>query len=115
MDEQIEIARLRARIAELEREKEAVEGFAAVAAHELLTPVVMMDACAATLSDRLDDGRYHLSNRRNHLSNGRNHFDDRCDRISDRLDNRRYHFHNRRNHLSNRPRTGETGAPGSPA
>jgi len=58
MDEQIEIARLRARIAELEREKEAVEGFAAVAAHELLTPVVMMDACAATLSDRLDDGRH---------------------------------------------------------
>ena len=58
MDEHIEIARLRTRISELEREKEAVEGFAAVAAHELLTPVVMMDACAATLSDRLDDGRH---------------------------------------------------------
>ena len=29
-------------------------GFAAVAAHELLTPVVMIDACAATVGDRLD-------------------------------------------------------------
>jgi signal transduction histidine kinase len=39
---------------ELEREKEAVERFAAMAAHELLTPVVLMDACAATVCDRLD-------------------------------------------------------------
>jgi len=54
MDEHGEISRLRKRISELEREKEAVEGFAAVAAHELLTPVVMMDACAATVCDRLD-------------------------------------------------------------
>ena len=54
MDEHGEISRLRDRISELEREKEAVEGFAAVAAHELLTPVVMMDACAATVCDRLD-------------------------------------------------------------
>ena len=54
MDEHGEISRLRDRISELEREKEAVEGFAAVAAHELLTPVVMMDACAATVCDRLN-------------------------------------------------------------
>jgi len=54
MDEHAEIIRLRERISELEREKQAVEGFAAVAAHELLTPVVMMDACAATVCDRLD-------------------------------------------------------------
>ena len=42
MDEHGEILRLRERITELEREKEAVEGFAAVAAHELLTPVVLL-------------------------------------------------------------------------
>jgi signal transduction histidine kinase len=48
-----EIARLRSRVTELEREKQAVERFAAMAAHELLTPVVLMDACAATVSDRL--------------------------------------------------------------
>lgn len=54
MDQHREIIRLRERISELEREKEAVEGFAAVAAHELLTPVVMMDACAATVCERMD-------------------------------------------------------------
>jgi signal transduction histidine kinase len=56
MDQRVEIAKLRRRISELEQEKQAVEGFAAVAAHELLTPVVMMDACAATVCDRLDGG-----------------------------------------------------------
>ena len=55
MDQHSEITRLRARISELEREKEAVEGFAAEAAHELLTPVVMMDACAATVCERMDN------------------------------------------------------------
>jgi signal transduction histidine kinase len=53
MDSLTEIARLRTRVTELEREKEAVERFAAMAAHELLTPVVLMDACAATVCDRL--------------------------------------------------------------
>jgi signal transduction histidine kinase len=62
-DSHIEIARLRERIAELEREKAEVEGFAAIAAHELLTPVVMIDACAATVSDRLD-GEGHEESRR---------------------------------------------------
>jgi signal transduction histidine kinase len=54
MDSLTEIAWLRTRVTELEREKEAVERFAAMAAHELLTPVVLMDACAATVCDRLD-------------------------------------------------------------
>jgi signal transduction histidine kinase len=54
MDTRTEIARLRTRVTELEREKEAVERFAAMAAHELLTPVVLMDACAATVCDRLN-------------------------------------------------------------
>ena len=52
MDSHAEIARLRTRVTELEHEKEAVERFAAMAAHELLTPVVLMDACAATVCDR---------------------------------------------------------------
>ena len=53
MDPQTEITELRARVLQLEREKHDVESFAAMAAHELLTPVVMMDACAATVSERL--------------------------------------------------------------
>src|SRR3954468_17612283 len=55
MDCQAEIDRLRARIAGLESEKTEVEGFAAAAAHELLTPGVMVDASAGTVSDRLDE------------------------------------------------------------
>src|SRR3954453_10857113 len=54
MDQRTEIARLRTRVTQLEREKAAVERFAAMAAHELLTPVVLMDACAAIVCDRLD-------------------------------------------------------------
>src|SRR5215210_1281507 len=50
-----EIAALQARIAELEREKADLEAFSAVAAHELLAPVVMIDAWAATVADRLDE------------------------------------------------------------
>ena len=57
MDQHSEITLLRLRVSQLEREKEAVEGFAAVAAHELLTPMVMIDACAATIHDRLDGVR----------------------------------------------------------
>jgi signal transduction histidine kinase len=64
MDSRIEIARLRTRVTELEREKQAVERFAAMAAHELLTPVVLMDACAATVCDRLNgDGDGHAEAR----------------------------------------------------
>src|SRR3954453_18427655 len=58
MDQRTEIARLRTRVTQLEREKEAVERFAAMAAHELLTPVVLMDAYAATVFDRLDGDRH---------------------------------------------------------
>jgi signal transduction histidine kinase len=59
MDSQSEIARLRDRVAQLEREKADVEGFAAMAAHELLTPVVIMDACAATVCERLGADERH--------------------------------------------------------
>jgi signal transduction histidine kinase len=48
--------RLHARIAQLKREKADVEAFAAVAAHELLTPFVMIDAYARMVSERLDEG-----------------------------------------------------------
>ena len=47
--------RLHARIAQLKREKADVEAFAAVAAHELLTPFVMIDAYATMVSERLDE------------------------------------------------------------
>lgn len=50
------IARLLAQIAELEREKAHVDWFPAAAAHELLTPLVIIDAAAVTILDRLDDG-----------------------------------------------------------
>jgi len=54
-DPQTERTRLLGRIAELEREKAALERFAAEAAHELLTPLVMIDAYAATALERLAD------------------------------------------------------------
>jgi signal transduction histidine kinase len=38
---------------ELERERDAAEGFAALAAHELVSPLVMAEACAALATDRL--------------------------------------------------------------
>jgi signal transduction histidine kinase len=63
MESHAEIIRLRTRVTELEREKEAVERFAATAAHELLTPVVMIDACAATVADQLDGDERHLESR----------------------------------------------------
>src|SRR4051794_7935124 len=50
-----ELAQLRERVEALEREKADLETFSAVAAHELLTPVVMIDACAAMVADRLDE------------------------------------------------------------
>jgi signal transduction histidine kinase len=46
---------LRARIAELERERAEAEAFAAQAAHELLTPLVMIDAYATMAAEQLDD------------------------------------------------------------
>ena len=55
---QTEIQRLRGRIAELEDEKADVEAFAAVAAHELLAPLVLADAYATTVSERLEEDRH---------------------------------------------------------
>jgi signal transduction histidine kinase len=53
-----EIRRLQARVRELEREKTDVEASAAAAAHELLAPLVMTEAYAATVSERLDEERH---------------------------------------------------------
>ena len=55
--------RLHARIAQLEREKAASDAILAVAAHELLTPVIMIDAYATMVSERLDD-EHHADSRR---------------------------------------------------
>ena len=49
-----EVARLLDRIADLERERPGLERFAAAAAHELLTPVIMIDAYAVMICERLD-------------------------------------------------------------
>jgi signal transduction histidine kinase len=54
-DPQTERRRLLGRIAELERDKAALDRFAADAAHELLTPLVMIDAYADTALERLHD------------------------------------------------------------
>jgi signal transduction histidine kinase len=49
------IGRLHARIGRLERDKAANDAILAVAAHELLTPVIMIDAYATMVSERLDE------------------------------------------------------------
>jgi signal transduction histidine kinase len=51
-----ERARFAARIQQLTREKEAAEGFAAVAAHELVEPLIMTEALVAMLTERLERG-----------------------------------------------------------
>jgi light-regulated signal transduction histidine kinase (bacteriophytochrome) len=58
-----ELARLEARVAELEREQAALEAFAAVAAHELLAPLIMTEAYATMVAEGLDDSR-HAGSRR---------------------------------------------------
>jgi len=52
-----EFDRLSARIAELEREKASLEAFAAHAAHELLEPLVMTEAYASMIAERLEPGQ----------------------------------------------------------
>lgn len=47
-----EAERLRVRVAELEREKAQLEQFAAMAAHELLKPLVMTEASATAIRER---------------------------------------------------------------
>jgi light-regulated signal transduction histidine kinase (bacteriophytochrome) len=58
-----ELARLAARAAELERENAALEAFAAVAAHELLAPLIMTEAYATLVAERLDASRHTASRR----------------------------------------------------
>jgi signal transduction histidine kinase len=48
-----EVARLSARVAALEEENAALQGFAAVAAHELVVPLVAAEAYASMVRDRL--------------------------------------------------------------
>ena len=47
--------RLRARNTQLEREKADAQAFTAMAAHELLAPLVMIDAYAGMVSNRVDE------------------------------------------------------------
>src|SRR5687767_4865931 len=47
------IARLKSRISELEQERADVNSFAATAAHELLEPLVVIEAYAATIGEQL--------------------------------------------------------------
>jgi signal transduction histidine kinase len=51
-----EVERLLAENARLEQEKLDIEGFAAVAAHELFEPLVMIEAYAAMATERLGSG-----------------------------------------------------------
>jgi signal transduction histidine kinase len=50
------VTRLRARVAELERERARLEDFAAVAAHEMLRPLVIAESYAATVRERAGHG-----------------------------------------------------------
>jgi signal transduction histidine kinase len=65
-----EVERLSARVAQLEREKAGVEAFAAVAAHELVEPLVMTEAYASIVSDRLSSAE-HADSRRDLHALGR--------------------------------------------
>jgi signal transduction histidine kinase len=58
-----EVKTLSARVEQLEREKAAVEAFAAVAAHELVEPLVMTEAYVSMVSERLDADQ-HADSRR---------------------------------------------------
>src|SRR4051794_29561120 len=53
-----ELDRMSARVAELEREREEIESFVALAAHELVEPLVMTEAYAAIVAARLDAGAH---------------------------------------------------------
>jgi signal transduction histidine kinase len=52
---ELEAERLSARVEELKRQKAALEEFAAAAAHELVEPLVITEAYASMVYDRLDD------------------------------------------------------------
>jgi chemotaxis family two-component system sensor kinase Cph1 len=53
-----EVERLRGELAAVCEAKASVEAFAALAAHELLEPLVLTEAYAALIGDRLDDGEH---------------------------------------------------------
>jgi light-regulated signal transduction histidine kinase (bacteriophytochrome) len=59
----LEAERLSARVEELKREKAALEQFAAVAAHELVEPLVITEAYATMVHDRLDNVEHAESRR----------------------------------------------------
>ena len=52
------VERLSARVAVLEEEKAALERFAAVAAHELVVPLIMTESYAAMVTERLSGDEY---------------------------------------------------------
>jgi chemotaxis family two-component system sensor kinase Cph1 len=52
-DHMADVSALHARIAQLERERDAAEGFAALAAHELIAPLVLTEACVSLAGERL--------------------------------------------------------------
>jgi chemotaxis family two-component system sensor kinase Cph1 len=58
-----EIDRLSARVQTLEREKASVEAFAAVAAHELLEPLILTESYVALLNERLEDSEHEETRR----------------------------------------------------
>lgn len=58
-----ETERLSARVEQLEREKAALEAFAGVAAHELVEPLVITEAYATMVSERLDEAEHAESRR----------------------------------------------------
>jgi signal transduction histidine kinase len=60
---ELEAERLSARVEELKREKAALEDFAAAAAHELVEPLVITEAYASMVYDRLNDSE-HADSRR---------------------------------------------------
>ena len=53
-----EVDRLSHRVSDLEREKSEIESFAALAAHELVEPLIMAEAFAAMVSERLADDEH---------------------------------------------------------
>ena len=60
---ELEAERLLARVEQLEREKAALEAFAGVAAHELVEPLVITEAYATMISERLDEDEHAESRR----------------------------------------------------
>jgi signal transduction histidine kinase len=66
----LEAERLSARVEELKRQKAALEDFAAAAAHELMEPLVITQAYASMVLDRLDDA-VHAESRRDLAALGR--------------------------------------------